>query len=698
MQGAPAATEALQKRLDASTSQPLPLPSSSSSSPHTAASLNSPASASHSTRSSILTAAEKGDLEALRAFSAESGGFEDRELRRAVWPALLGSTSKGKEREDAGGDLLNPADELASLPPRDDERQVRLDIVRSLVNFPHDVKDDEREELRARLETVILTVLRRHPSLQYFQGYHDIVSILLLVLDDDRLAISVAERFSLHHIRDSMGAGLEPTLGYLKLVHRIVQKVEPQLLVVINQAASMPFFALSWALTLLSHDVESVAVLARLFDFLLAHNPAMIAYLVVAILLTKQDDLLAVATTIGADDPAIIHAALSRLPNIVLHAPPSPTFPSRPQTPTSPSPTSRNSKYNESTSSGTDYDEDLMSSSSTSNLTDLTFSPTLTASAASTSDLSESLISVSEAEPSTPPSGLRQRRRPRAFSLSGLDDDAIHALDDSMLSDPDCDVSAFSFASLPPRTRTPSPPRTPPAHGEVLRSPLGSPSALPPPRTVLADDLIRRALELWAAHPLVAPVSSPLDDDAPDPSINASAVLGPNSCVFTYDRSMRGDLSDAEAEEIVRKGEGVVFPAALGPDEPDTLSDDDGASEADSDVEDDEFELVDSPTSTPGRRRHRRQRRKSRSSRAGAAALGGRLNLGPSGWLVVGGVAVATAAVAYGVYQQQQQVGSPVLGGGGLGTAGMGLGTAGGGLGGSPQLGGMGFAAERRAV
>lgn len=55
----------------------------------------------------------------------------------------------------------------------------------------------------------------------------------------------------------------------------------------------MPFFALSWALTLLSHDLDSVAVLARLFDFLLAHNPSMICHLVVAV----SGRLLLLATT-----------------------------------------------------------------------------------------------------------------------------------------------------------------------------------------------------------------------------------------------------------------------------------------------------------------------------------------------------------------------------------------------------------------
>ena len=80
---------------------------------------------------------------------------------------------------------------------------------------------------------VIVTTLRRHPSLQYFQGYHDvrlvslcsdsaadlcpqIISVLLLTLEDEDISLAAAERMSLHRLRDSMGSGLEPVLGYLR--------------------------------------------------------------------------------------------------------------------------------------------------------------------------------------------------------------------------------------------------------------------------------------------------------------------------------------------------------------------------------------------------------------------------------------------------------------------------------------------------
>ncbi|GAA5825565.1 hypothetical protein JCM11251_000286 [Rhodosporidiobolus azoricus] len=696
MQGAVAAAVELNEPSALVGELPTPLPiTSSSSNPHTASSDASTSQMPIRTkRERALHAAEDGDVSALRAMAGEAGGFQDQELRRAAWPVLLGCDRKGKGRAVAEDQRPSPAVPLEDLPPREDERQVKLDIVRSLVNYPHDVKDDDREALRVRLENAILTVLRRHPALQYFQGYHDIVSVFLLALDNDDLLVSTVERLSLHYIRDSMGTGLEPTLGYLKLVHRLAQKVDPELHNIINQAASMPFFALSWALTLLAHDLDSVSVIARIFDFLLAHDPSIIIYLVMAILLTKKDDLVTVASSVGEDDPAIIHSALSQLPNIVLCNPPSsPLSTSPPRTPTSPSPARRGRKGLVEDIESL-YDEDLMSSasvagsSSTSNLSDMTLSPTLTASTAPSTgtpaDLSDSLINVSE--PSSSSSGLRRRRNQvRSFSLddsfSNFDED-VHALEDSMLTDPDCDLSFASFPPItqvnkPSRSRTPSPPPThshssfTAAVGEVIRpsSPLFSPSQLPPPRPLLVDDLLSSALSLAQQYPLS--------------SLKASEVLGTSSCLFTWERSMRGELSDAQAEDIVRiGGPAVVLPGATIPDPP---------------ADADEYELVDSPNAPSSSSSTKRKK----SSFSIPAAGGGRLNLGPHGWLVLSGAAVATAAVAYGVYKQQGGV-SMAKGASGLGTAGVGLGTAGGGgLGtgvgvgmgvGVPILGGAGLA------
>lgn len=44
-----------------------------------------------------------------------------------------------------------------------------------------------------------------------------------------------------------------------------------------------PYFALSWMLTLFSHDINTLEPVQRIFDFLLSRNPAAVIYLGVAV-------------------------------------------------------------------------------------------------------------------------------------------------------------------------------------------------------------------------------------------------------------------------------------------------------------------------------------------------------------------------------------------------------------------------------
>jgi TBC1 domain family member 20 len=45
----------------------------------------------------------------------------------------------------------------------------------------------------------------------------------------------------------------------------------------------MPYFALSWILTLFSHNIDTLVPAQRVFDFLLARNPCGVIYLGVAV-------------------------------------------------------------------------------------------------------------------------------------------------------------------------------------------------------------------------------------------------------------------------------------------------------------------------------------------------------------------------------------------------------------------------------
>lgn len=53
----------------------------------------------------------------------------------------------------------------------------------------------------------------------------------------------------------------------------------------ISPIPTLPFFALSWILTLFSHDVDTLEPIQRIFDYLIARNPISAIYLAVAVCL-----------------------------------------------------------------------------------------------------------------------------------------------------------------------------------------------------------------------------------------------------------------------------------------------------------------------------------------------------------------------------------------------------------------------------
>ena len=141
----------------------------------------------------------------------------------------------------------------------------------------------------------------------YFQGYHDIVQVLLLVLGKHEAPPAVS-RISLLRIRDYMLPSLSPALKHLQLLPAIVESADPALAK--HLADTRPFFALGATLTLYAHDIQEYSDIARLFDFVLAHEPAMAIYTFAAIITLRRDELL----NIPVDEPEMLHFTLSKLP------------------------------------------------------------------------------------------------------------------------------------------------------------------------------------------------------------------------------------------------------------------------------------------------------------------------------------------------------------------------------------------------
>ncbi len=238
-----------------------------------------------------------------------------------------------------------------NLTSRDIE-QVAKDVERSFIGpaFKHvftaeatsadgdvDYPSIPKEKIfrRRQLSHLVLTTLSKHPALHYFQGYHDILSVVLLTLaptvtanqleqpssqlfiDDTQQALIelIAERISLHVIRDSMTRDLLPVMGQLKILGNLLRQCDATLADLVDRASPMPFFALPWLLTLLTHDATDIAVMQRVLEFVLAYGPASAIYLCAAVLLARKDEILAMDED-ELEDPAMLHTILSKFLHI----------------------------------------------------------------------------------------------------------------------------------------------------------------------------------------------------------------------------------------------------------------------------------------------------------------------------------------------------------------------------------------------
>lgn len=132
------------------------------------------------------------------------------------------------------------------------------------------------EKRKSDLQSLIVEVLRTHPKLCYFQGFHDIVQVFLLVLGRDNAPEAIA-RLSLLRIRDFMLPNLDPAIAHLRLLPAILQKADPD--VAKHLSHTDPFFALSSTLTLYAHDIQEYGDIARLYDFLIAREAVVSIYL-----------------------------------------------------------------------------------------------------------------------------------------------------------------------------------------------------------------------------------------------------------------------------------------------------------------------------------------------------------------------------------------------------------------------------------
>jgi len=170
-----------------------------------------------------------------------------------------------------------------------------------------DESQQSMQHKRTDLFELITSVLRRNPMLHYFQGYHDIAQVFLLVLGREA-SFPAVSRISLLRIRDYMLSSLNPGLKQVHLIPAILKCSDPELAA--HLEGTRPYFALPAVLTLYAHDIQEYSDIARLYDFILAHEPVLTLYLFAALIVSRRDEVL----EIEHDDSDMLLFTLQKLP------------------------------------------------------------------------------------------------------------------------------------------------------------------------------------------------------------------------------------------------------------------------------------------------------------------------------------------------------------------------------------------------
>ncbi|CAG89284.2 DEHA2F13024p [Debaryomyces hansenii CBS767] len=292
-------------------------------------------------------ALQNKNTDALAEYSRSTEGLISNEFRMKIWPLLLGisdweteayeETSKKQamvdspnlklNRQSVTSFLLNDLD-LNDLPPHKDEDQVKLDIQRSFTvlsqmqsyhqlqneSFTAIFSNSDIDSLKKSLLNIIIKILRKYPCLNYYQGYHDIASIILIVCyeqngeanpsKNEELAFKLLEKLTVFHLRDYMITDINLSINHLKLIPSLLEVTDTDLFELIKQSSNSYIMSsgfhydynfyqgLSSILTFYSHDLNNLHQLLIIWDFILSYNSVVVnVYLYVALLKFHKEDI-----------------------------------------------------------------------------------------------------------------------------------------------------------------------------------------------------------------------------------------------------------------------------------------------------------------------------------------------------------------------------------------------------------------------
>ena len=194
----------------------------------------------------IASVLNAGKVDELRRIAVESG-FLSAALRRKIWPLLLNIQDEATASRQCDRDL--------ALDHRE-KKQVQLDVVRSMTHFG--LNRENRDVRLKQLSRVIDSVLAANPALHYYQGYNDVCSVAIMVMDNEDAARQVAQQLARYYLREAMNPTMAAVQQALTFMMLILKRRDKPLYNCLRACEVEPVFAISWIITWFAHDIKSL--------------------------------------------------------------------------------------------------------------------------------------------------------------------------------------------------------------------------------------------------------------------------------------------------------------------------------------------------------------------------------------------------------------------------------------------------------
>lgn len=161
---------------------------------------------------------------------------------------------------------------------------IKVDTYRSKINYLLDSKFSHTTNLLIkqklhRLVSNITDILdnRYH----YFQGFHDLLLLFLLLFQDDLITIKFIQIFCEFYIREGMNSKDDHNnfnfMHEMQLISKYVKLYDNNLGNEINSCFEEGyFFVTSWLITFFSHNMNDISKQYRILDYILVSNPSTI--------------------------------------------------------------------------------------------------------------------------------------------------------------------------------------------------------------------------------------------------------------------------------------------------------------------------------------------------------------------------------------------------------------------------------------